>query len=219
MWVRGIERIVLFIAAIACIVLSGSVLGHDLTEEELLKYETPQKMKDLFPYYLSGYDEDGAPIWVWEFGKWDVRSIVEKGGKDYDDMDKSADHMFLDFRESGRNATDKQGFVTIMDLNGYPLSQAGHLRTITFVISKFRKFEELIKDGDMKVGWIINANYLFERVWQIGKPLLGVLANSIQVYGTNPSTWKPLILKTIRRDQIPEWYGGLKNFTPVQVCG
>ncbi|CAG7683988.1 unnamed protein product [Allacma fusca] len=48
---------------------------------------------EIFPYNLSDYDEDGAPIWVFELGKWDVRSFLEKDNETAFAMDVACDQI------------------------------------------------------------------------------------------------------------------------------
>ncbi|CAG7721046.1 unnamed protein product [Allacma fusca] len=192
--------------------------ASNLTDAEILAYDSPPIVQENFPYYLSGYDEDGAPIWVFELGKWDVRTFLEKDNETAFAMDVACDQMLLRFKESAINSQAKQ-FLYICDMDKYSLRQASHLRTVQFVLSKFLRLGQIIQSGYLKQAWIVNANYLWDRVWQLGRPLLGALASNIDVYGYNKEVWKPRLLKYLPRDQIPEWYGGLPNHKPVRVFG
>ncbi|CAG7824803.1 unnamed protein product, partial [Allacma fusca] len=47
------------------------VSSSNLNDSEIYAFDLPVEMKEQFPYYLSGYDEEGAPIWIMEAGNWD----------------------------------------------------------------------------------------------------------------------------------------------------
>ncbi|CAG7785173.1 unnamed protein product [Allacma fusca] len=192
--------------------------ASNLTDAEILAYDSPPIIQENFPYYLSGYDDEGAPIWVFELGKWDIRKFLEKDNETAYAMDVACDQMFLRFRESAIKSQEKQ-FLCICDLDKFSLRQATHLRSIQFILSKFLRLEQIVQSGYLKQAWIVNANYLWDRVWQLGRPLLGALGSQIDVYGYNKEVWKPKLLKYLPRDQIPEWYGGVPNHKPVRVIG
>ena len=63
------------------------------------------------------------------------------------------------------------------------------------------------------------ANYLADTLINIARPALGKEFSRVDVYGTNPSKWKPILRRIIPEDQLPEWYGGSKDFRPVKVYG
>ncbi|CAG7730229.1 unnamed protein product, partial [Allacma fusca] len=205
-----------FVSVLLLLFWATLVTSSNLTDSEILAFDAPAEIKSSFPYYLSGYDEDGAPIWVFELGKWDMRKFAEQGGKLYDAMDIYGDQMFLNFKKSGLSSPAKQ-FVGICDMDGFQVRQAGHAKTVQFILSKFVRFEQIVRDGAMKQGWIVNANALWGTIWKLGSPLLGALANSIEVFGANKNAWIPKLLKHLPRDQISEWYGGLPNHKPVKL--
>ncbi|CAG7721045.1 unnamed protein product [Allacma fusca] len=113
----------------------STATASNLTDAEILAYDSPPIVQENFPYYLSGYDEDGAPIWVFELGKWDVRTFLEKDNETAFAMDVACDQMLLRFKESAINSQAKQ-FLYICDMDKYSLRQASHLRTVQFVLSK-----------------------------------------------------------------------------------
>ncbi|CAG7689097.1 unnamed protein product [Allacma fusca] len=200
------------------ILLCSVVIATNLTDAEILAFEPPKEILKNIPYYLSGYDEDGAPIYVVELGKYDLRTIVENGGENAKALDIYLDQMFLSMAQNGRKSSAKQ-FILIADLEGFDMRQASHFPTIQLIISKFSRFEQVVGNGTMKQGWIVNANFIWERVWQLASPLLGALVNNVKVYGTNKEIWKPKLLKELPRDQLPEWYGGVAGHKPVEILG
>ncbi|CAG7816624.1 unnamed protein product [Allacma fusca] len=147
------------------------VTSHNLTESEILAFDAPAEIKSTFPYYLSGYYEDGAPIWVFELGKWDLRKYTEKGGPLYDAMDIYVDQMYYTFKKSGLSSSGKQ-FFAICDLDEFKIRQAGHPKTVQFILSKFVTLEQIVSGGSMRQGWVVNANALWGALWKLGSPLL-----------------------------------------------
>ncbi|CAG7785174.1 unnamed protein product [Allacma fusca] len=126
--------------------------GHNLTDAEILAYDSPPIIQENFPYYLSGYDEDGTPtlkLWVFELGKWDIRKFLEKDNETAYAMDVACDQMFLRFKESAIKSQEKQVFC-ICDLDKFSLRQATHLRTVQFILSKFLSLERLVESGYLK---------------------------------------------------------------------
>ncbi|CAG7732997.1 unnamed protein product [Allacma fusca] len=181
-------------------------------EQNILDYEVPAEVKKDFPYYLAGYDFGGAPVWIFQLGRWNLRKYVEKGGESFEAMDKHGSQILLRFRESGRISCDHEenthsGFVSIMDMDGFSMSQVSHPETMMYLVKHFKKFDSVLQPGDLKMSFIINANFLFRRVWDLGKHYLGPAVTSIEIYG-NPGTWKGQLLKHIPQDQLPEIYGG-----------
>ncbi|CAG7697127.1 unnamed protein product [Allacma fusca] len=154
---------------IAVVALTAAlVTSTRLTDLEILAIDAPQEIKETYPYYLSGYDEDGAPIWIFE--------LVEDSG-------------------------------TVL------------LSAVQFLLRRFLRLEEIVRDGSLKHIWIVNVNALFDWLWKLGSPLLGSLANSIELYGTNKKLWLPKLLSQLPRDQLPEWYGGTPGQKPLKILG
>ncbi|CAG7827178.1 unnamed protein product, partial [Allacma fusca] len=63
-------------------ILSQNV-SENLVEDldEIDSWEPPLNLQRAYPYYLTGFDEENRPIWVSEWGKFDLRKIVEGGNK------------------------------------------------------------------------------------------------------------------------------------------
>ncbi|CAG7827833.1 unnamed protein product, partial [Allacma fusca] len=148
----------LILTIIVFVVHTLTIVGStNLTESEIFAFDIPVEIKDQLPYYLSGYDEEGAPIWVIEAGKWDLRKYVEQGGKYYDAMDIHIDQLFLNCRNSGLNSTGKQ-FVLIGDMDEFSFRQAANGKTVQFMVSKFVRFEQIARSGTLKRLWLLNVN-------------------------------------------------------------
>ncbi|CAG7825114.1 unnamed protein product [Allacma fusca] len=187
-----------------------------LTEEEknILEFEPSEEVRKTFYHYLSGYDDQGAPIWIWPFGRWDFRKLVEKG--EQKNVEMYVKKIILRWRESARNNTvegdEKPGLISIMDLQAYPLAQVTHAPTLRLVLDLIGFYSRTITPAEIKLGYIVNANYIFERFWVFAKVILTDLLGTIEIYGNNPNTWKAEFRKRgIPRDQLPEYYGGTKD--------
>ncbi|CAG7825792.1 unnamed protein product [Allacma fusca] len=200
--------------------------GSSLTEEErnILDFEAPQELQEAFPYYLSGYDESGAPIWIFQLGSWDIRKYVEIGGETLKNVEKVGKQMFLRFRESSRNRSEvndgeRTGYISILDMDGYPFRQIAHVQTLKFTLHMIQELGETVKSHDLKFGYVLNANQVFMTLWDSSKHFVGELHGYIEIYGNNPSKWKAQLLKQIPQDQLPEKYGGNKEHKFVKVYG
>lgn len=202
-----------------CFSLIFSVSSSDAdTDNEILQWKAPEYMKKSFPYYLSGYDYDDAPVWIIEIGHWDVRSIVEEGGELLKEFDKYVNQGLAIINASGQNnGTD--GYVLILDGEGYGFRQATHIRTVHKMIDVIRKFASAAVDGGLKYAFAVNVNYVAENMWSVIKPSAASLTRNFEVYGTNSKVWVPKLLKQIPKDQLPEMYGGSKDHLPVKVYG
>ncbi|CAG7723337.1 unnamed protein product [Allacma fusca] len=194
------------------------VASHNLTDSEVMAFDPPEEIKVAFPYYLSGYTEDQVPIWIFEAGKWDMRKYAELGGEQYDAMDIHVHKMFLTFKESALNSSAQQ-YIAMADMEGLNIRQAGHPKTVQFMVQQFARLERIARDGWLKLGVFVNSNLLFDGVLKIGMPLLGSLQNVIEVYGSNKDAWIPKLLKLLPKDQLPEHYGGPVDHKIVKFFG
>ncbi|CAG7816644.1 unnamed protein product [Allacma fusca] len=199
----------------------GAVLSTESEAEadnEILQWKAPEYMTKTFPYYLSGYDYDGAPVWIIELGHWDVRSIVEGGDSLLKEFDRYVDQGLAIIKASGQNnSTD--GYVLIIDGDGYGLRQASNIRTVYKMIDVIRKFANDAVDGGLKYAFAINVNYVAENMWGVLKPTAASLTRNFEVFGTNSKVWVPKLLKQIPKDQLPEIYGGSKDHLPIKIYG
>lgn len=215
---------------VTSVVLFGFVssANEDFNEEyvnELLKWEAPYEIQKNYPYYLSGFDDEGSPVWIFEYGHWDVRGAIEKGPESEKIFDKYVEQMIVRFWESlkiySTEERKAEDFILIDDLKGFDQRQFSHVPTVAKVLGLFRKFIAIENKlgRKMKAGFGINLNFLATSVWGLSRPVLGDLTERIDVYGTNEDKWKNVLLKIIPRHALPPWYGGYSNHTVVKVYG
>ena len=177
-------------------------------------------MQKNIPYYLAGHDYDGRPVWVMEFGKYDIRGHVTGGEEQAKRLDKYSDQLIWNILQSADNTTDPENptdVVIIMDMDGYSLQQLGSTQAVSFVL-KFLK-QALAVFNYIDAVYVINANFVANNLIQLVKPIFGPEFNKVEVFGTNGDKWLPVLLKKIPSDQLPSWYGGSKDFRPVRVYG
>ncbi|CAG7639384.1 unnamed protein product [Allacma fusca] len=192
-----------------------------ILHQDLDVWEPPEEIRKNFPYYLSGFDEENRPVWVMEFGKWDVRGALEKG-KDWESaLDKHIDQwLYRMFNSSGLRATPEEPvneIIDIHDMDGYNIRQINSPRALAFIIRKMRTVSIAMRFAHS--AYAINTNFIAENLLNILKPVLGKDFQKLIVYGTNKNKWLPVLLKSIPKDQLPERYGGSKKFTPVEIFG
>ncbi|CAG7829343.1 unnamed protein product, partial [Allacma fusca] len=75
--------------------------------------------------------------------------------------------------------------------------QAGHPKTVQFVLRLMLKIEEFGRQKLLKQGWVVNANTLFEGIWRLSGPLLGQKGEAFEVYTNKKESWLPKILKVL----------------------
>ncbi|CAG7816760.1 unnamed protein product [Allacma fusca] len=187
----------------------SGVESHDLTETEVLEYKFPKSMQDALPYSLSGYDGEGAPIWVMKFGSWDMKTYVSGGEESYEKMDIYFDQMLSRFRKSAQDSEAKK-FTIIVDLEDFGFWQSSHVPTIRFILSKLSRVEDTVGKCTKKA-WLLYSNFFFRSALAIWKPFLPNLSKFIEVYGSYKETWEPQIRQSLPADQFPKRYGGSKD--------
>ncbi|CAG7826571.1 unnamed protein product [Allacma fusca] len=195
-------------------------LKHIL-ESGIPEWEPPKELSEALPCYLSGFDFENRPIWVVEFGKWDLRSFLEKGEKWEKLVDRYVDKWLWRLYDSTYIKATKELPVKdgalIVDFEGFNYRQYSSPAALGFFLKKMRTVAHalpLTHDA-----FLINVNFVARNVVELLKPIIGRDFYRLQIFGTNPRTYRPAILKVFPKDQIPEWYGGDKDFKPVKVYG
>ncbi|CAG7722747.1 unnamed protein product [Allacma fusca] len=192
-----------------------SGLQH-LLKWDLDTWKPPQEIADDFPYYLSGFGEDNRPIWVLEFGKWDIPGMLARGSKWEKILDKHVDQWLWRMWKSLGLKSDPKDPVTealvIVDMEGYGFKQLNSSEAMAFVVRKMRLVTLTLRFAFE--AYAINTNFVGDAFLRILRPILGKDFEKLDIYGTNPAKWRPIVLRHIPRDQIRESYGGKKNFKP-----
>ncbi|CAG7724520.1 unnamed protein product, partial [Allacma fusca] len=187
-------------------------------------WTAPKKILEKFPYYVCGFDIEKRPVFVFEIGNWKLRSFVEKGGQDLEDLDNHIKKFFRRveigsrafFNESEMGATDS---VVITDWEGFSLKEFIHVPTVQFSLNLIANFQRI--QDSFAYGYYFNVNAVASQFIALAKPILGRALERLEIMGTQKSIWIPILLRTIDPDQLPPWYGGSvnDNFKPVAVYG
>ncbi|CAG7717076.1 unnamed protein product [Allacma fusca] len=72
---------------------------------------------------------------------------------------------------------------------------------------------------DIKQVTHLPMSYAAEVGLQMVKPLLGGLFGNIELFGTNKAKWMKALKRILPPESIPTWYGGKKDYKPLQVYG
>ena len=63
------------------------------------------------------------------------------------------------------------------------------------------------------------ANYAAETFINMARPFIGDILENMEIFGTRPEKWKPLLLKKIPADQAAPKYGGTnKDWKPLPLA-
>ncbi|CAG7699507.1 unnamed protein product [Allacma fusca] len=190
-------------------------------------YQSPPEVAKLFPYYLTGYDEEDRPIGVIDLGKWDARSWAKKGKEAWDDLERHAEKMlyilkagvhaknFTDESNVTRTVTDELGLI--VDFDGFSVAQATNPKVVTF-LTKFLGKLQLIQHR-LSYAYFINVNAVASALVRLLRPALGSAFERIEVYGTRTSDWIPVLRRNLPADALPEKYGGKAGHKPLVFYG
>ncbi|CAG7834555.1 unnamed protein product [Allacma fusca] len=201
--------------------LSGGIESNFI-REEVRTWKSPDHLRKNYPYYLSGYDEEEKPIWVLELGKWDVQRIALNGNKTIPDFSNYVDKAIFNILQSlDLNSTEPTAVTKIegiIDMDGFAYSQLASIPTVDLMV---KTVSHLVPTMYKYVNhaYIINTNFYGMKILELLRPILGPIMERVEIYGTDRSKWLPKMLKTLPRNQLPEWYGGERNYVPVKVYG
>ena len=98
----------------------------------------PTEIRKWFPYYHAGYDLEGAPLYVLEFGNWKyVEALADSKEDDGEKMKKSFEkyleqNLYLLLKAGMAN--DSQGIAGIMDWDGFSLSNYASVEAIQLAL-------------------------------------------------------------------------------------
>ncbi|CAG7786697.1 unnamed protein product, partial [Allacma fusca] len=190
-------------------------------DPKLQEWQPPEELLRECPYYLSGFDEENRPIWILEMGGWPTRDILARGREweeaYYNYMDKMIQNMYNSVTLRATPENPVTGANIIIDVDKYTIKHFSSVKAVKFVTTKFQLLGAAAKFGH--VVWVVNANAFAQVVLNFLRPILGSALERVEVFGTNKNSWIPRLLKELPKDQLPEKYGGRKDFKPVQVYG
>jgi hypothetical protein len=190
-------------------------------------WQTPEEVAKLFPYYLTGYDEEDRPIGVIDLGKWDVKAWAKRGPQAWSDLERHTEKM-LHILKSGvhaRNTTDEDGVTKhitddlglIVDFDGFSVAQGTNPKVMAF-LHKFLGKLQLIQHN-LSYAYFINVNAVASALVRSLRPSLGSAFERIEVFGTRSADWMRVLRRNLPVDALPEKYGGKAGHTPLIFYG
>ncbi|CAG7716713.1 unnamed protein product [Allacma fusca] len=217
---------VMLVCVTVAALISAAVSEDGAKYNDLDTWEAPSEIRDNFVYYLSGFDDDDRPIWIAETGKWDARRIFDEGGEKLEWLNKHIHQALYRFNKSltirmislktfderflsSPNDPVPDG-VVLLDMEGYDATQLAHAKTIVWALNKAQ--DVAIVSKRMAKGFIVNVNFIAQRLLSFLSPILGSAGAKTQVYGTNKDVWIPKLLKELPKESLPPFYGGSQDF-------
>ena len=120
----------------------------------------PPEVRKWFPYYLAGYDDEGCPLYVIEYGKWNFAEALTKAK---DGPDKMKD-IFMKYFEQGvyrilRDglANDAQGVGAIFDWDQFDFGNYADPSAIELGMKQFSMLDRLY--NVLNYALVINSKY------------------------------------------------------------
>ncbi|CAG7784916.1 unnamed protein product [Allacma fusca] len=197
-------RAVFIFALFLAIVLHIKGKPVETTEAELENWEAPDEIQTQLPYYLSGYDEHGRPIWIFEAGKYPLQSLLDKGPETEAVMEKYIMQAGLRMTKSANDKNpDNDLQDVIFDFEGFEIRQFANPRTIAFIIEMVQKLN--LHEGDSGDNIVfINVSPAMKSILTVAKQGFGQLFDKLVILGTDKSEWEEKFLKMFPADQLPE---------------
>ncbi|CAG7835790.1 unnamed protein product [Allacma fusca] len=198
-------------------------VNSNFLQNDLDNWKAPEELRRSFIYYWSGIDEDCRPIWIGQLGQWNVQKVIDEGLESKKTLRKYIDQMVhnvmktLKSNYSGCENVNEE-ITGIIDLEGFNWHQMSSAQTIVFILSTFKEFIPVVFKHVESV-FVVNTNYMAKALLNLIRPLLGSFMERVEIFGTHKQHWLPHLLKRFPRNELPEWYGGDKNFAPIQVFG
>ncbi|CAG7689703.1 unnamed protein product, partial [Allacma fusca] len=154
----------------------AKILNQKEQNEFLDSWKSPKDISDKFPYYVSGFDVEKRPVFVFEVGKWPLHYFVEKGGQDLENLSTYLNKFFRRveigpkafFNESEIGAPDT---VVIVDWEDFSLKQLIHAPTVQYILHHFTSFQRL--QDSLAYGYYLNVNAVASQFIALAKPILG----------------------------------------------
>lgn len=156
-----------------------------------------------------------------DFGKWDIRKIVSTLGETefFNYTNKFFEEIMLEIAKCrmGEKSMAKTQITVFIDFSGYSYSQLLNVRGVQSTINMAGKYEAHYPEI-LAVGVIINAPTVFSMFYSLVKPLLPVeTVAKLQIYGSDRSTWEPVVDALVEKDQVGVGYGGTATRPPPQT--
>jgi len=172
-------------------------------------WEPPADIQKWAPYYKSGMDKDGLPIYVMEYGKWNFRELTHQPGDVKKNFWKYYEQFVRRIRRDGE-MNDKKGIALIIDWDEFHLDHFNSSAALKFAL---KTYESMLRFDDvLKYGFQINANFATEAFLNIVKPFMGTIMDKFEIHGSQKERWQPDLEEKIEKNQLAPQYGGDKDW-------
>jgi len=178
-------------------------------DPELGTWVAPEEVRKTCKYYLSGFDNEQRPVWIVDYGNWDLNTLL-----DDDELEQALEHYIqqivyrIECSFTIKNSTVRS-WVLISDLGG-----KSEWSTLPFAVKMARKLTRF--SDTVAYGYVFNMTWVSHAFVTSAKAFLGPAINRTKLYSidTPSSEWQSSILSQIPADQLPKQFGGITNFTP-----
>ncbi|CAG7724876.1 unnamed protein product, partial [Allacma fusca] len=159
--------------------------------DDIDSWKAPTELEQIFPIYQAGYDIYNRPVWVFEFGKFDLKSQFNKGTQGIEDLKKYMYRntlIMLDVghRQSARNKGPSINGIaqalTVVDFDKFKVANFIHSSIFSVLQDTFYTHSHLLNAVWSKV-LMINLPYPPKLIKAVAVPFLGPLVNKLEVYG------------------------------------
>ncbi|CAG7725552.1 unnamed protein product [Allacma fusca] len=181
-------------------------------------------LKELYPYYVAGYDFDNLPVVVIEVGHWDylfVSKNLDKYAGEMDDFRNNFHGCLRKMsqlnvtRESEEEENISGGFALLLDLNNFSLKHFMSSESAKLLLSFWKGFKQF--DDSIAYAFYINMNAVAENFALLSKPLMSKAFGRSQLFGTKNTSWIPALQRKIPTSTLPSWYGGEQDCDQIEL--
>ncbi|XP_014262397.1 SEC14-like protein 2 [Cimex lectularius] len=183
----------------------------DWGADTIQDWPTPEIFRYYYPSGISGFDKDGAPIFILPFAGIDIQGILLSVSKT--DFIKMAlktleSHLQLAREQMSKHGIEASKIVAILDLTGFNIKQYAWRPAAEAVITLIQLYEANYPEI-LKACYIINVPSMFFLGFSVVKAFLNdYTLSKINIYKTDKNKWKAAILSNVDPDQLPQIYGG-----------
>lgn len=106
----------------------------------------PLEIQKWFPYYLAGHDENGCPLYILEYGKWNfVEALArgEGGPANVKELIWTYLQQFVYRTSRDGNANGTQGLGFIVDWDGFSLTNYADPNAIDLALRQFTAVNDI----------------------------------------------------------------------------
>ncbi|XP_003745441.1 SEC14-like protein 2 [Galendromus occidentalis] len=184
-------------------------LDHILEEFKINK-----GLQKIYPGGILGFDKLGGCVMIYPMANMQPKYFLEFTRRT--DVVKVVLHrmeraLLLLREQRAKTGRNVEANTIIFDLSDFDITT--NLSTAAFSIYRdLVSTYELNYPESLSHAFVINAPPIFSLFFNLLKPLLnGTTLSKVQIFGKDPSKWKPVLLDAIDADQLPVRYGGTRT--------